>query len=93
MQVLPDAFALKITPVNSNEQLGSDPGDFSEQNDDYMELYVAKELSDKLKPLNAELELKTELIANLRRDLASASDEISRVDVHFTKILKTLLQT
>jgi hypothetical protein len=61
--------------------------------DDYLELYVAKELNEMKKQVYDEIENKITHVSGLKSELDSISNEISRVDVHFTKIIKSILFT
>ena len=61
--------------------------------DDYLELYVAKELNEMKKQVYDEIENKITHVSGLKSELDSISNEISRVDVHFTKIMKSILFT
>lgn len=75
---------LKNTSVSEADESES-------EKDNYVELYVKEQLHEKVDPLEADLKSKQKLIEALQVRNKDLEQDIDRVDVHFTKIFKTIL--
>ena len=63
----------------------------SEPQEDYMELYVQKELKDKLEPIDEAIAAQKESIETIQTKAEILEAEIARVDKHYNDVIKAIL--
>ena len=77
--------------VSLKEAEGSIAKATSEEDDNYMELFVEKEIKQKVDPLQDQLDQRKEEIEKLVTKLRDLDETIIRVDKHYNGVAKALL--
>ena len=62
-----------------------------EEQEDYMELFVAKELKDKIEPILEQLTERKDEFQRLDGQVAELDTNIKRVDLHYNDVAKAML--
>lgn len=92
------AFHSGVTQIFDNpasespkKTLGNDSNKESSEEDNYMELYVEKELKDKVGPLNLQLTQRKEEIDKIVERLSKLDDQLRELDKHYDGVVKAIL--
>ena len=83
----PDADEEKKEEENESKKESSE----EEEQEDYMELFVAKELKDKIEPILEQLTERKDEFQRLDGQVAELDTEIKRVDFHYNDVAKAML--
>ena len=86
-----DQFTLKLTDKDLKNPSVSEADESESEKDNYVELYVAQQMHEKVDPLEADLKSKQKLIEALQVRNKDLEEDIARVDAHYTRIFKTIL--
>lgn len=90
-----DVFAVDLVSNNNQNSLHSgsigSEGEGSKTEEDYMELYVAKELKDKLTPIEENLTERKAEFDELNAKVAELEKRIEVVDKHYNGCCKAIL--
>ena len=76
---------------NQDTVKSGEEGKESEPQEDYMELYVQKELKDKLEPIDEAISGQREDIETIQSKAELLEAEIARVDKHYNDVIRAIL--
>lgn len=85
--VEPDADEEKKDADDESKKASSE----EEEQEDYMELFVAKELKDKIEPILEQLTERKDEFQRLDGQVAELDTNIKRVDLHYNDVAKAML--